>query len=54
MTNKAEFVHKLDGSFKKKLKAAFFEGKYYDDDILRDPNQSPAEYFEEWYRRKIK
>ena len=53
MTNKDEFVHKLDGTFKKKLREAFFEGKYYDDDQLRDPDQSPIEYFEEWYERKI-
>ncbi len=50
---KDEFIAKIDDSFKKKLRAAFFEGKYYDDDQLRDPDQSPIEYFEEWYERKI-
>lgn len=52
--DKDVFIAKIDGSFKKKLRNAFFEGKYYDDDMLRDPEQTPNEYFEEWYSRKMK
>lgn len=53
MTKKTEFVYKLDGTFKKKLKDAFFAGKYYDDDFIRDPSVTPREYFETWYKEHI-
>lgn len=54
MTKKTEFVYKLDGTFKKKLRDAFFIGKYYDDDFIRDPSMTPSEYFEKWYEDRIK
>ena len=53
MNTKEEFIAKIDDSFKKKLRDAFFEGKFYNDDTLRDEEQTPNEYFEDWYERKI-
>ena len=54
MIDRKEFVAKLDGSFKKKLRDAFFAGHYFDADTLRDPDETPSEAFGAWYRNNYK
>lgn len=54
MIDREEFISKLDGSFKKKLRDAFYAGQYYDSDMLREPDQTPSEAFDAWYRNNCK